>query len=105
MSSQPRKSNSTNPRPGESAGRSFTGPPRKDSGSQQPKPRPRPAPAPAATAGRPISGGAKQQINQTLAVAMITSPANPLPFPLPIPLGIPILLSQGQGQGQGQSSA
>ncbi|KAL2134868.1 hypothetical protein VTI74DRAFT_10594 [Chaetomium olivicolor] len=42
----------------------------------------------------------KQQMNQTLAVTMMTCPVNPVPFPLPIPLGLTMLLApQGKGSG------
>lgn len=41
----------------------------------------------------------KQQINQTLAIEMMTTcPVNPLPFPLPIPLGL-TMLCMGAGKG------
>lgn len=34
----------------------------------------------------------KTQMNQTLAIAMMASPVNPLPFFLPIPLGVTMLV-------------
>ncbi|KAH6692294.1 hypothetical protein F5X68DRAFT_200595 [Plectosphaerella plurivora] len=76
---------------------------------QNPQPRPRRAPkasaaAPTATPktqaqsgpsqaqGRPAPDGANAQMNQTLAIALMASPFNPLPFSLAIPLGVTILV-------------
>ncbi|KAK1754235.1 hypothetical protein QBC47DRAFT_40026 [Echria macrotheca] len=68
-----------------------------------PPPVTRPTPA-NPTAARDDSG-TKTQINQTLAIAMMTSPINPLPFPLPIPLGVTLLLSPSSGRGRSGSGS
>lgn len=48
-----------------------------------------PAPGPAIPRD---DGATKTQMNQTLAIAMMASPVNPLPFFLPIPLGVTMLV-------------
>ncbi|KAK3948297.1 hypothetical protein QBC32DRAFT_62313 [Pseudoneurospora amorphoporcata] len=51
-------------------------------------------------APRPDEAATKTQMNQTLSIALMTSPANPLPFPLPIPLGISMLLVGSSKSGK-----
>ncbi|RNJ57008.1 hypothetical protein D7B24_006532 [Verticillium nonalfalfae] len=70
--------------------------------STNPRLQPQRGPQPARTAstsssandqGKKPSDGAGAQMNQTLSIAMMTSPVNPVPFPLSIPLGIAMLLT------------
>lgn len=53
-------------------------------------------PSQAASAPRPAiprdDAATKTQMNQTLAIAMMASPVNPLPFFLPVPLGVVMLV-------------
>ncbi|KAK1836755.1 hypothetical protein QBC39DRAFT_58444 [Podospora conica] len=66
---------------------------RMGSGDARPPRRPSQA-APAAP--RPAlprdDAATKTQMNQTLAIAMMASPVNPLPFFIPIPLGVTMLV-------------
>lgn len=49
---------------------------------------------------RPDEAAIKTQMNQTLSIAMIASPANPIPFPLPLPLGLAMLLVGSSKNGK-----
>ncbi|KAK0707679.1 hypothetical protein B0H67DRAFT_320124 [Lasiosphaeris hirsuta] len=116
MSSAPRRQNSANPRPGNSnfprmsmrSGATNSQHIRSGStASQQSRSGPRPSlgPAPRPTAATHDDAATKKQINQTLAITMMSCPINPLPFPLPIPLGVTMLLSPSSGNRKGSASS
>ncbi|KAM5346437.1 hypothetical protein ACJ41O_009442 [Fusarium nematophilum] len=54
------------------------------------------------TAKAVLDPAARQQMKQTMAIALMTNPAIPLPFPLAIPLGVTMLAYQGKKEEPSQ---